>query len=433
MVIRCLNTMQNKWGNLMKKNILLIFIFLVVVGGIGGVIYYNQYISVNQEVITYSDELYLIVEEQEVDRENAVLFYEDILYFSLPVVKCYIDNDIYYDEFEKTLIITHEEKVLRYKLDIDIASINSKEFLITNTIKMFQDEIYIPIDIILKNYDLDINYFEETNAVVLDYTNIEYLKAVVILDGAVIRTDLDIKSPIIANNLPIATTVNIYAEYESWYKVRTIDGIPGFMEKKYLRIDYFKDLFKVEIPKVDNKEKAEGKMINLTWDYTYRKVTNIDGIESIPGVNVISPTWFSIIDNQGNIVDKGNIEYVRKYNDLGYEVWPLVDNDFNPDITHELLYNSSTREKLILDLLEIYKEYGFQGINIDFENVHLKTKDLVTQFVRELYPIFKEAGISVSMDVTGISTSENWSLFYDRIRLSKAVDYMILIDRKSVV
>ena len=77
--------------------------------------------------------------------------------------------------------------------------------------------------------------------------------------------------------------------------------------------------------------------------------------------------------------------------------------------------------------MEIYKEYGFQGINIDFENVHLKTKDLVTQFVRELYPIFKEAGISVSMDVTGISTSENWSLFYDRIRLSKAVDYMILM------
>ena len=33
----------------------------------------------------------------------------------------------------------------------------------------------------------------------------------------------------------------------------------------------------------------------------------------------------------------------------------------------------------------------------------------------------------VSMDVTGISTSENWSLCYDRERLSKVVDYMMLM------
>lgn len=411
----------------MKKYSILVLTFILVIGCIGGVIYYNQYISVNQEVITYSDELYLIVEEQEVDRENAVLLYEEKLYFSLPVVEYYIDSDIYYDELEETLIITNKEKVLRYKLDIYTASVNGKEFMISNTIKKISDEIYIPIDIILANYNLDINYFEETNAVVLDYSNIEYLQGDIILDGAVIRTDLDIKAPIIANNLPRGTIVNIYAEYESWYKVRTNTGIPGFIEKKYLKINYLKDLFKVEKSKIDDLKKEEQKKINLTWDYTYAKVKNIDGIKPIHGVNVISPTWFSIIDNEGSIKDKGNIEYVRKYNDLGYEVWPLIDNDFNPDLTHELLSKSSIREKLIENLLDIYKDYGFQGINIDFENVHLKSKDLVTQFVRELYPVFKEAGMKVSMDVTGISTSENWSLFYDRKRLSKTVDYMILM------
>ncbi len=411
----------------MKKYSILVLTFILVIGCIGGVIYYNQYISVNQEVITYSDELYLIVEEQEVDRENAVLLYEEKLYFSLPVVEYYIDSDIYYDELEEILIITNKEKVLRYKLDIYTASVNGKEFMISNTIKKISDEIYIPIDIILANYNLDINYFEETNAVVLDYSNIEYLQGDIILDGAVIRTDLDIKAPIIANNLPRGTIVNIYAEYESWYKVRTNTGIPGFIEKKYLKINYLKDLFKVEKSKIDDLKKEEQKKINLTWDYTYAKVKNIDGIKPIHGVNVISPTWFSIIDNEGSIKDKGNIEYVRKYNDLGYEVWPLIDNDFNPDLTHELLSKSSIREKLIENLLDIYKDYGFQGINIDFENVHLKSKDLVTQFVRELYPVFKEAGMKVSMDVTGISTSENWSLFYDRKRLSKTVDYMILM------
>lgn len=408
----------------MKKYIILVLTFILIVGG---VINYKKYLSPSKDVITYSDDLYLIVEEIEVERENSALFYEDILYFSLPVVEYYIDSDIYYDELEETLIITNEEKVLRYKLDIYTASVNGKEFMISNTIKKISDEIYIPLDIILANYDLYINYFEETNAVVLDYSNIEYLQGDIILDGAVIRTDLDIKAPIIANNLPIGTILNIYAEYESWYKVRTNNGIPGFIEKKYLKINYLRDLYKVEKPKIDDLNKQEQKKINLTWDYTYTKVKNIDGIKPIPGVNVISPTWFSIIDNEGSIKDKGNREYVRKYNDLGYEVWPLVDNDFNPDLTHELLSKSSIREKLIGNLLDIYIEYGFQGINIDFENVHLKSKDLFTQFVRELYPVFKQAGIKVSMDITGISTSENWSLFYDRQRLSNTVDYMILM------
>lgn len=51
----------------------------------------------------------------------------------------------------------------------------------------------------------------------------------------------------------------------------------------------------------------------------------------------------------------------------------------------------------------------------------------MTQFVRELYPVFKENNIIVSMDITTISTSENWSMCYDRNRLQDSVDYLILM------
>lgn len=409
----------------MKKFALYFIAIVLFAGIIGGAFYYKKYVTTNKEVISYSDELYLIVEENEIEREEAVIFYNDILYFSFPVVKDYIDPNIYFDEEEEILIITSKERVLRYKVDEDKASVNSKEFFIDNEIKKIDDKIYIPIDILMKYYEVDISYYDNTKAVVLDYSNIYYLPGEIIMEGAVIRTDLSIKSPIINNNLPLGSIVYIYAEYESWYKVRTMDGIPGFIEKKYLKINYSKDLFKVEIPKKDIFKKKD--LINLTWDYTYRTVTNTDNIRVLPGVNVISPTWFSIMDKDGDILDKGSKEYVKKYNDLGYEIWALVDNDFNPELTHEILSKSSLRENLINSLLKIYIDYGFQGINLDFENVHLKTKDYLTQFVRELYPVFREAGITVSMDVTGMSTSENWSLFYDRKRLSETVDYMILM------
>lgn len=408
----------------MKKLVLLILIIAVVIGGF---LYYKQYNFPSQEVINYSDELYLIVEEEEVESSDAVMIYEDILYFSFPTVEYFIDKDIFYDELEKTLIITNKDEVLRYIVDLDVASVNSKEFLILNTIKELNRTIYIPIDIILKNYNVEINYFEETKAVVLDYKDIYYLKGEIILEDAVIRTDLNVKSPIIANNLPLGTIVNVYAEYEYWYKVRTMDGIPGFIEKKFIKLNHTKDIFKVEIPNMEAIQEDKKRKINLTWDYTNRKITNTDSIKQIAGLNVISPTWFSIIDEEGNMIDKGSMEYVSRYNEFGYEIWPLINNNFNPDLTHELLYKSSRREKLIQDILNSYRGYGVQGINIDFENVHMKTKDLLTQFVRELYPVFKEAGMSVSIDVTGISTSENWSLSYDRERLSKAVDYIMLM------
>ncbi|OZV10688.1 hypothetical protein CIW83_18750 [Tissierella sp. P1] len=119
----------------MKRNVVILLLILILGGTIGGFIYYEQYISPSQKVIAYSDDLYLIVEDQEVDSEDAVLFYEDILYLSFPTIEYFVDNDIFYDDSEETLIITDKEKVLRYKLDDTTASINNKEFFITNVIK----------------------------------------------------------------------------------------------------------------------------------------------------------------------------------------------------------------------------------------------------------------------------------------------------------
>lgn len=156
-------------------------------------------------------------------------------------------------------------------------------------------------------------------------------------------------------------------------------------------------------------------------------MVSIESIEPIYGVNVVSPTWFSIVSEEGDILDKGNQEYVSAYKNYGYQVWPLINNNFDPELTSKLLASSNKRQELIEKIAKIYDVYGVDGINIDFENVYMKDKELLTQFVRELYPVFKEKGMVVSMDVTPISVSENWSQCYDRKRLSETVDYIILM------
>lgn len=412
-------------GGLVKK-IIIVFLMIVSMGLITGASYWYFNNKPNMSVISYSDDLYLIIEDIVIDEGQPVLHIDNEFYFNYNFLKEYIDENLFYDENEETVIFTSKDKVKRFKIDEIVGSVNSKEFFIDDPIRLIDDNLYIPMKLFKDDYDISINYFDETNAVIIDYTDIYYLTGSVILDNGVIRSDMDIKAPIVKDNLVINDTVTVYGEFEKWLKVRSNDGILGFIEKKYIRLKHKKDIYKTELESREEKTNIKDK-INLTWDYTYSKVKYTDNIKPIPGVNVISPTWFSIIDTEGNLQDKGNKDYVHKYKEMGYELWPLIDNSFDPDLTHELLNSSSTREKVIINIVKTYKDYGFDGINIDFENVYLKDKDLLTQFVRELYPIFKENEMIVSMDVTTISTSENWSLCYDRQRLHKSLDYMMLM------
>ena len=380
----------------------------------------------NQEVITISDEEYLIIEDKTFIENRPVFLEDGTIYISLEIIKENLDPHIFFDSNENILILTNEEKVIRYKLDENLATINNREFYTDKNIKLLDGKVYIPDEILKKFYPIGIMYFQDTKAVIIEEDSYNDVYGQIILEGGNLRTNSDKKSPIVLKSVPIDSELLIFEEFKDWYKIRTYDGIIGYIEKKYLKINYRKK--HNELTK-DIKEEYELKneKINLTWDYTHGKMINIDNVKYIDGINILSPTWFSIIDNSGNIFDKGNQDYVKENHALGYKIWPLIDNSFDPDLTHELLSSSIARENLIKNISNIYREYNVDGINIDFENVHLKDKDLLTQFVRELYPIFKEKNMVVSMDISPISTSENWSLCFDRLELSKTVDYLMLM------
>lgn len=86
------------------------------------------------------------------------------------------------------MIITNKEKVIRYKLEEDIATINSREFYIDNNIKLLDDEVYIPKEILETHYPLEIKYFEDTKAVLMEEPS-NYLQGQIILEGGNIRTE----------------------------------------------------------------------------------------------------------------------------------------------------------------------------------------------------------------------------------------------------
>ena len=144
-------------------------------------------------------------------------------------------------------------------------------------------------------------------------------------------------------------------------------------------------------------------------------------------VHVVSPTWFKIVDHNGTISRQVDPDYIEWARDRGYQIWPLASNSFDPDITAAVLVNPQIRNNVVNELIEVALFYDFDGLNIDFENFHSDYRDYFTTFITELSYRCREENLVLSVDVTMISSSEYWSLGYDRAALAKEADYIILM------
>ena len=171
---------MHKGEKLVKKLFLSLLLLIIIAGLIGGGIYINKY-KPSDEVIGFSDEIYLMVEDILVEDGEPVVLIDDILYFSFDIIKTYFDEDIYYDDMEETLILTNKERVKRFKVGSYEASINSKEYLINHPVRLIHDKVYLALDLFEDDYEIEVNYYPNTNAVVVDYTDIYYLNGEVIL------------------------------------------------------------------------------------------------------------------------------------------------------------------------------------------------------------------------------------------------------------
>ena len=122
-------------------------------------------------------------------------------------------------------------------------------------------------------------------------------------------------------------------------------------------------------------------------------------LSSTKGVNVISPTWFYVNDNNGNIKSLASTDYVNYCHKNKVEVWALVSNLENPNIDSTyVLTHTSTRQNLVNQIVSSAIQYNLDGINIDFESLNgKKVGDSYIQFIRELSLRCKDNHIVLSV------------------------------------
>lgn len=167
--------------------------------------------------------------------------------------------------------------------------------------------------------------------------------------------------------------------------------------------------------------------IVLTWEAVYSVQPDTTSIAPMIGMNVLSPTWYDLADESGNVKSKPSMKYLEWANQNGYKIWALVTNDFDIDRTHAFLYDRQAREKFISYMLAEAKKYNYEGINIDFEHIYMNDKDALSHFVNEFSKASKSEGLILSMDVTVMGGSDNWSKCYDHELLGRLVDYLVVM------
>ncbi|WP_040949964.1 glycosyl hydrolase family 18 protein [Gorillibacterium massiliense] len=355
---------------------------------------------------------------------------------ALPLVflQEYIDNTIQYEKDSGAVIITTPQYVLLLKPNEREAMVNDRKVALKTPVTKNGATLYIPVDILNQYvYSLDILESEETGAVIVRQGGDNLRWGVGKPDVKVpetvysVRSEPSIKAPI-RGDLVQGESALIWGEEGDWYSVQQVDGTLGFIQKKDFTPERTEIIKSAGRPAAFTAWKPVGSRINLTWQQVYNKKHPLtDGIPEMPGLNVFSPQWFNLEDSEGHVASQAAADFADWVRGRGYQLWPIFNNGFDPDRTHVALSTYELRMTMIRQLLAYAKTYQLHGINIDFENVYLKDKENMVQFIREMAPMLHEQGITLSIDVTVKASSETYSLFMDRKAVAQSVDYMIVM------
>lgn len=421
-----------------KSYILAIFLFSLLVVT-GAYVIYKAEFAPNNKVVSPFDTpgTRLVIGESGIVASNPPIFEDGQIFLPFETIKEYIDPYIWFDEALQKVTITTKDRVIRMKTGSLEALVNEKPMDLKFPASDRNGVLYLPIGFLLDLYNLNARYSAVNDVVILDFRDRVYEIAFPVDSRTVVRKGMSIREPIVKKYYPVSeestevernavNTLFVFDETEEWYRVRAYDGALGYVKKEEVIVTGTHKA--IETPDKDDPPVLTDRKINLVWDMTYSKHNIELSKDTTPGIDVISPTWFEIVDRAGTIKNRATPEYLKHAHDNGWQVWALFSNNFG-DIegTSIILNNSDTRQEIIRNILAYASLYNLDGINIDFENMYKKDKDAFTQFVREFYPLAKEQGLIVSVDVTVPDGSDTWSKCFDRKALGESVDFVCLM------
>ena len=288
--------------------VVLIFVIIAITFGMKVVdrfSYSEERMELNEYFSLAADDEAALVLNNEIREEKGVVR-DGRCYLSLETVHTYLNDRFYADYNENWLLYTTPDEIIYAQ-----AGETGEDGYVPAYLE--DGVMYVALDYVKKYTNFSYTLYTEPNRVVMTTVWDEHSVADIKRNTAV-RYQGGIKSDILTE-AAAGDKVTVLEKMETWSEVVTQDGFIGYVENKRLENERSETL----IPVTDYVEPEYTSIhrdykISLGWHQVTSEAANStlsEVLEGVSGMNVISPTWFFLSDNDGNFASIGSSSYVQ--------------------------------------------------------------------------------------------------------------------------
>ena len=315
---------------------------IIVVAILLGLVYFVFKVAPNYVNTDIADKTNLVINNSNItkDLKKDVIIENGVIYISKEDIENFFDPYIYYDEKYNQIITTSDNQVTSMVVGENSMINNGTRVESSGTVIQRDDTYYIPFSSLKDTYNVEINYIESSDTVTVDSKNRKYVLA----DS---RKNNDVKAyPTVfsrnVDKIEEGETVTVVQNAEgqnstvdNWTEIRTDTGKIGYVKTDTLVNEFIKR------QAIEKDKQIEGN-ISMAWDYfTENEYPPDRSGTDIKGINVISPTFFTLVnEGQGRINDNAGdrgTQYVEWAHSNGYKVWPSISNNSYIETTAEIM------------------------------------------------------------------------------------------------
>jgi spore germination protein len=163
-------------------------------------------------------------------------------------------------------------------------------------------------------------------------------------------------------------------------------------------------------------------------------------------ISAVAPFWYRLSPEDGSILqqhhpeegftDKKMKRIIEKAHEQGMEVLMLVHNMLyggrvnGKELAKEMLATGESRKAFIDNVEAVLGKFGYDGINIDIENIYVADRERFSTLIKELYERLSSKGYRVTVCVpakTGDNLKNTWSGPFDYKEIAKYSDNVVIM------
>lgn len=167
----------------------------------------------------------------------------------------------------------------------------------------------------------------------------------------------------------------------------------------------------------------------LRWAYMVGSTIPQSLRDHASQIDVLSPAWFHATVN-GAIVGSDSPAVSQFARSHGIKLVPIVSNgNFNQGVAHALASDGTRQTQLMDGLQWLVNNYGYDGVNIDFENVAASDRALFSAMMTNIYARLHPLGklVTIALPPKTSETFGGWAGAFDYAGIAPNVDLALIM------